>query len=682
MSTDLSGQVPVAEAEVDRVVVTAKLDGDRNQIVPSLGATEYRIGDNQIGEQSQGANASFNQVVLRAPGVVQDSFGQLHVRGEHANLQYRINDVLLPEGISGFGQELDTRFIRSLSLITGSLPAQYGFRTAGIIDIQTKNGTEKIDNELSTYGGSFGTIKPSLQLGGGGGKWNFYFTGSYFQSELGIENPTPSSRAIHDHTEQSKLFGYGSYLINSTSRISLFVSASNSQFQIPNTPGLEPVFGLTGVPTFDSSKLNEMQSEKNAYAIVAYQKSIGALNLQLAVYTRYSQTYFKPDVAGDLIFNGVASRVDRSLFSNGLQADASYLLNSQHTLRAGLHATVNRARGNSAVAVFPTDADGNQASPNPFTISDGTSKTGVLFGIYVQDEWKPLPKLTVNYGLRYDISSAFLYEAQLDPRINLVYELTASSSLHAGYARYFTPPPPELVNRATLAKFANTTNAPEVVQNSDIRSESAHYFDVGISSKILPGLQVGVDAYYKSAKNQLDSGQFGQALILSPFNYANGRVYGIEFSTTYNYKSLSAYANLAISRAEGRRITSGQFEFGRHELDYISNHWVHLDHDQTYTASAGVSYKWRDTLFLVDVLSGSGLRRGFANTEHLPAYFPVNLGLVQNFKIPKVGKFRARFDLVNVFDQVYQIRDGSGIGVGAAQYGTRRGFFGGLAFDF
>ena len=682
LALDLQGQDQVADPGGDRVVVTAKLDDDRNQIVPSLGATEYRIGDNQIGEQSQGANASFNQVVLRAPGVVQDSFGQLHVRGEHANLQYRINDVLLPEGISGFGQELDTRFIQSLSLITGSLPAQYGFRTAGIIDLQTKNGTEKVDNEVSMYGGSFGTIKPSMQLGGGGGKWNFYFTGSYFQSELGIENPTPSASAIHDHTEQYKLFGYGSYLIDSTSRISLFVSATNSQFQIPNTPGLEPVFGLTGVPTFDSSKLNETQSEKNAYAILAYQKSIGALNLQLAAFTRYSKTSFQPDVTGDLIFNGVASQVARSLFSNGLQADASYLLNAKHTLRAGVLATFNRARSSSDVAVFPTNTNGNQASTDPFTISDGHSKTGILFGIYVQDEWRPIPKLTVNYGLRYDISSAYLYEAQLDPRINFVYELTSSTSLHAGYARYFTPPPLELVNRATLAKFANSTDAPEVHQNSEVRSESAHYFDLGVSSKILPGLQVGGDAYYKSAKNQLDDGQFGRALILSPFNYANGRIYGIEFSSTYNYKSLSAYANLAISRAEGRRITSGQFEFSQEELNYISNHWVHLDHCQTYTASAGVSYKWRDTLFLVDLLYGSGLRRGFANTDHLPAHYPLNVGIVQTFKIPKLGKFRARFDLVNVFDQAYQLRDGSGIGVGAAQYGTRRGFFGGLAYDF
>ncbi len=605
-------------------------------------------------------------------------------RGEHSNLQYRINDVLphpreFPDVRPGARHLLHSV---ALAHPPGLCPAQYGFRTAGIIDITTKNGTEKVDNELSLYGGSFNTFKPALQLGGGAGKWNYYFSGSYFQSDLGIENPTSSRAAIHDHTEQLKIFGYASYLIDPTSRLSIFLSASGSRFQIPNTPGLTPGFELSGVPHFDSSRLNETQTEKNAYAIVAYQKSLGALSLQLAAFSRYSQTQFEPDPAGDLMFNGVASQIERRLLSNGMQADFSFVANPTNTVRAGVIATVDRAGANSNLAVFPTDAGGSQASDIPFTIRDNNSKTGVLFGVYAQDEWKPLPKLTVNAGVRYDISSAYLYEAQLNPRVNLVYELSPATSFHVGYARYFTPPPLELVNPATLSKFANTTNAPEVFRNSAVRSESAHYFDAGFNTKPLTGLQLGVDAYYKSARNQLDDGQFGQAVILSPFNYAYGRIYGVEFSATYNFKNFSAYANFAISRAQGKQITSGQFEFGRDELAYISNHWVSLDHDQTYTASAGVSYRWHDTLFLADLLYGSGLRRGFANTGHLPAYFPVNLGLVQNFKIPGLGKFRARLDLVNVFDQVYQLRDGSGIGVGAAQYGPRRGIFAGLAYEF
>ena len=81
-----------------------------------------------------------NQVIMQAPDVAQDSFGQFHVRGEHNGLQYRLNGIILPEGISVFGQSLDPRLISSLTLVTGALPAEFGLRTAGIIDLKTKSG--------------------------------------------------------------------------------------------------------------------------------------------------------------------------------------------------------------------------------------------------------------------------------------------------------------------------------------------------------------------------------------------------------------------------------------------------------------------------------------------------------------------------------------------------------------
>src|SRR5881275_2400349 len=119
-------------ATAESVVVTSQeLDISREQIVPSLGATRYTVGPDRLDQQAQGEDASFNQTILRFPGVAQDSFGQLHLRGEHANLQYRLNDVLLPEGIAGFGQELETRFADNISLITGALPAQLDFGRPG-----------------------------------------------------------------------------------------------------------------------------------------------------------------------------------------------------------------------------------------------------------------------------------------------------------------------------------------------------------------------------------------------------------------------------------------------------------------------------------------------------------------------------------------------------------------------
>src|SRR5437762_13846303 len=177
------------------VVTSEELDISREQIVPSLGATRYTVGPDRLNQQAQGQDASFNQTILRFPGVAQDSFGQLHLRGEHANLQYRINDVLLPEGITGFGQELSTRFADNVSLITGALPAQFGFRTTGVIDVHTKTGAEFAGGEASVQVGSFDTIMPSFEYGGVSGRLTYYMTGSYVHN--GIDRKSTRLNSSH-----------------------------------------------------------------------------------------------------------------------------------------------------------------------------------------------------------------------------------------------------------------------------------------------------------------------------------------------------------------------------------------------------------------------------------------------------------------------------------------------------
>jgi outer membrane receptor protein involved in Fe transport len=664
------------------VDVVEKLDEARNSIVPSLGATSYSIPAAQIQLQSQGDNAPVNQTILRAPGVAQDSFGQLHVRGEHNNLQFRINGILLPEGITGFGQELDSRFISSVSLIDGALPAQFGFKTAGIIDIQTKDGTQLQGGDASFYGGSNSHLEPSFQYGGAQGKWTWYTEADFTHDTLGIENPTPKTDAIHDITNQYRIFAYGSYLIDDTSRITLFGGSSYQDYQIPNNPGQAPAFTYKGISDFDSSDLDENQHQQNSYGVLAYQKSFDTFNLQAALFERYSTVLFTPDTEGDLIFNGLAGRENHSLNSQGLQIDASDALNDQHTLRFGLSATLSEQRADDPLAVFPADASGAQTSDTPITIQQGDYKAAWLYGAYLQDEWKITPALTFNYGGRFDIVDQFDHQNQFSPRANLTLQATSSTTLHAGYAKYFTPPSFEAVNQRDVAATNNTTSQFAVQQDDPVRAERADYFDAGATQQIGPDFRVGLDGYYKEAENQIDSGQFGAAIIETEFNYKKGNVYGLELTTSYDHAGFSAYGNIALSRAEGTDIDSQQFQFDPAELAYIKNHWIYLDHNQAVTASAGLAYTWNNTRLYTDFLYGNGLRAGFANLQKLPPYYPLNLGIEQKIPPTKTESVKLRFDVVNILDQVYQLRTGTGVGVGAPQYGPRRAFYGGLSFDF
>ena len=686
---------PAAAATTTVEVTAAHLKNARIELSPKVGTTIYSIDSHMVEMLGQGENTPFNEVLLRLPGVAQDSkaSGSLHVRDDHANVQYRINGVQLPESISGFGQSIDTRLIEQTDFITGALPAQFGLRTAGIIDIQTKEVGTKPGGRVGLMVGSRGYVQPSGELFGSVDKFNYYLSGSSLSNEIGIENPQPSRNALHDKTRQDKTFGNLSYFVDDATRLGLMFGAYRGRFQFPNNPDQTPKFSLTGASdanagttSVPSSLVNENQREANRFAVVSLQKSLGDVNFQASAFHQYSELHFLPDAAGDLIFNGVASDTLRANSASGVQFDLSYKLGATHTLRSGLAYARQRTRSDNTVAVFPVDATGAQSSTDPISIVDNSSQTGKLSSIYVQDEWHISKPLTLNYGLRFDKVQAYVNEQQWSPRVNLAYQFDKGTAVHAGYSRYFTPPPQELASQTSINLYANTTNAPEIRNSDNVKSERTHYFDLGISHQASKQLTLTADLYYKRINNLLDEGQFGQALILSPFNYEKGYAKGLELSSIYAEKNWGGYLNVTFQKAQGTRIVSGQSLFSADKLAYIAEHYVHLDHDQTVSVSSGGHYHFGDSQISADLLYGSGLRNtpsGAApNSGALPHYTMVNAAFTHNWKLSADNKLEGRIALINLFDKSYLLRDGTGVGVGAPQYGARRTIYAGVSTSF
>jgi outer membrane receptor protein involved in Fe transport len=736
---------PAAQAAAQLAAKNAVFDQARGNIFTTVGTNSDTISHDTIQDLPGGTNRSVEQVLLQLPGVSLDSAasGSLHVRNDHANLQFRINGVLLPDGVTGFGSIFDTSFIGSMSLVTGALPAEYGLRTTGLVDITTRTDLFNNSGSVGVYGGSHGTITPSIEYGGTFGSTcptststltykapaaasdcfagvQYYFTGRYTQNTVGIENPTPAYNAIHDFTQQDKGFAYMSAIVDPTTRVSLIAGTSYNNFQIPNNPGQPTnpaVPSAFGVTNFNSATLNENQVEKTQFAVMSVQKSVDGFDGQLSYFTRYNELRFTPDPIGDLLINGVASDIGRISYTNGIQGDGSYKLNASHTLRAGFSVSAEQATVENTSLVENLDPTGTFGVEPPIGITDNVSKLGWLAGVYVQDEWKVTDQFTINAGLRFDQMDQFVSANQFSPRLSFTYKPFENTTFHAGYARYFTPP--VLVEAAPVntALFNNTTGA--VPGPSDpVLPERSHYFDAGVDQKFKFGcgsdpkscstLELGVDAYYKIATDLIDNGQFGQALVLSAFNYARGYNEGIEFKTKFTSGNFQAYGNVAVAQQRANDPVSNQFLFdnttplatlgGLTELQYLQTHFIYTDHNQFVTASAGALYSfcgrpataaeafgddgfsWCGFKVSADMIYGSGLRAGDANIDTVPSYTQVNVGIKREFLLPNDPKpMTVRFDVVNLFDKIYEIRDGSGIGVFAPQFGPRRGFFLGIS---
>ena len=707
---------------------TQNLDQRRDDVLlPKTGTNNYRITQQDIANLPQGISAPVKNIELQFPGVYQDSTasGDLHVRNDHANVQYRINGILLPDGVSGFAQLLDPSFIGSMQLLTGALPAQYGLHTVGVFDITTKSGPALAGGEYGVYGGSHDTISPYFNYGGVIGHTEYFTSGRFLSTGLGLENPTNSIDAIHDISKQGRFFAYTSTLLDPSTRFVTMTGMSESRYQIPNNPG-QPTnnggftgpaggpYSAFGFTDFNTANINQNQYEKNAYAVAAWQRHVGDIDMQLAYYSRYSDLHFVPDPIGDLVTNNVASDVFRSTFLNGISGDFAYRLNDQHTIRTGFftNAEYTQIRNLSTVQPLDPNDPAGEAIDAPFNILDTDNKMGYQLGAYVQDEFRITDKLTANYGLRFDQIYQYVDANQLSPRASLTYKPWWGTTLHAGYARYFTPPEQVLGRTVPNGLFDNTTAAPASLNMGSILPERSNVYDAGIVQEVLPqcepatsdmplkaqaaakncpSLQFGLDAYYKRAKDLIDDGQFGQAYTLTAFNYAEGENYGIEWTTRYREGNFAFDMNWAYAKQKATTVVSNQSLFTPDDLAFLASHWIYTDHDQRWTGSARVAYRFDPTWGLLDGTTvsatgifGSGLRTGDDNVGQLPSYYQINLGASHEFT-PPPGWFindrpiTVRFDVVNVTDDIYLIRNGSGIGVFAPQYGPRRGYFFGLS---
>ena len=290
-----------------------------NNLTPSLGANTYTVSREAIENQPGGTNTPLDKVLLQAPGISQDADvqGGIHIRNEHANIAYRFNGILLPEGVQGFGQVLESNFIGNMTLLTGALPAQYGLRTAGVLDITTHIPNTRGTGSVSTYGGSHETISPSFDYGGVVGQTEYFATGRYWGSDIGLNNTIPDRQAIHDNTAQARGFAYMSTLLDPQTRFSSIFGAWQGKFQIPNTPGNFPAFTVANTGPFqnNSATLNENQYESNVVGVMAWQRSTLEYDAQLAYFTRYNSVHFTPGSQGDIVFNGIASNVFRGRIS-------------------------------------------------------------------------------------------------------------------------------------------------------------------------------------------------------------------------------------------------------------------------------------------------------------------------------------------------------------------------------
>jgi outer membrane receptor protein involved in Fe transport len=668
--------VTLDSEEVLTLPVSASRIRGQNGLSPS-GTNKYTLTAKDITNLPQGDATPLNEVMLQMPGVALDQNQEIHIRGEHMGIQYQLNGIMLPLDINNdptFTQLLNSYFVKNVSLIDGVLPAQYGYRTSGVIDIHSRDGCDAgAKNNLTILGGQRDTTQSAFQLGGCNSDFSYYVTGLFQQSNLGLSSAVPAPDPIHDAVTLGQGFGYFTWSPGPTTKVSLITGMTLSFNQFPNQPDQPPQFQLYHLnpADFPSSAINSGLNQQDYYGVLALSGSpSSSVDYQIAYSSHYNSLTFYPDPASDLIYQGISSDVFTSDLSNTLQGDLIFRWGS-HSLRTGFYLGEYGVESDQTSQVFPIVM--GTPTNKPITVASTLNKINLVYGIYVQDDWQLTDKWSVNFGSRWDRVTGFTVDSQFSPTINFVYKPRADTVLHAGFARNFQVPNFQNVSSGIYKQFAGTTGTAgnSLSGNASPFAETDYTWDAGFTHQFTSTLAYAQDNYFRIDRHYLDEGQFGFVPIDAPFNYVRGYGGGTEHSLTYNLENFAARINAFVAREEDIGVASGQYNFPADEVAHIDRHFFVLDHTPLVGASGGAAYRWHEYQFTFDGLFSSGLRGGFANETQLPKVWQFDLSGARDFDVPKIGKFTNRIILLNIFDRTNLIRPANGIGVFQAAYGPR-----------
>src|SRR5450631_141926 len=619
------------------------------------------------------------------PGVAVDQNQQIHIRNtEGPQFQYQINGLLVPLDINTnppLLSMINPRFIKQLDLQVGVLPARYSYATGGVVDMQTKDGCEAQGRDATLFVGQRDTVQPTAEMSGCSSSTGYYVSALYGQSNTAFSSATPGPTPIHDSTQSGQAFGFFSYALDSTTQLSLVLSAASSNNQLPNVPGLAPQYALAGAGSLPSAKIDSSLNFRDALAMFALSgKSAYGWSYTLAYSAHTISENFRPDDAAELIYQGVASTASHTDVDNTVEGDLAFQ-NGAHGVGTGFYLGEYRVTADDTSLLFPVDPITQLTGETPLSISNNAHAINVVSGLYVNDLWTINDRLRANFGLRRDALTGFTSNHQIDPTMNVAFGVTSNTTVHAGFARYMQVPSFQGISPTAAAAFANTTAAGPGGIATPL-TEDDYEWDVGAIHHFSKRLTLSVDNYYERTRHYLDTGQFGVVPIFAPFNYGHGYIWGSETALNYRGSALSAYVNLTVGTNMQKGVSTGQFNFPADELSYIDNHYIVLDHQPHFGSSAGLVYDHRVYSVSVDAIYGSGLRAGFADEEKLPPVIQFNLGAQRKFTIPGVGELVNRVTVLNVFDRVNLIRPAEGIGIFQSAYGPRLTFYDSLTLRF
>jgi len=636
----------------------------------------------------QGDDRPITEVVTTQPGFVQDAFGNVYARGNHANIQYQIDGIPIPDSVGSlFAQAIPVRLIDSLEILSGGMPAEFGNRLAAVVNINTRRGGIAPEGVVQIRYGSFQTVEASAFYGRSIGKFSFFVGGSYMQSQRMLDPPSITP-ILHDDGRNGRAFLRLDWAPTSRDRIELFANYAHNFFQVPIDPTVVPLDPLRPnfvrpVDAFGNSSAgfvphdtDATESEHELFLTASWIHSFEKRGqLQIAPYYKMSYGALDSDpmhALGALADPGsTVSDVDRRADHMGGVIHYS-LGRGNHLLKSGMQ--IDYLRGRTDFTQFVRDDTSPSGGIDAQLGGSGSDRTDALLaGFYLQDRWD-YGRLGIQYGARWDWQHVLLSNGEtsdhvgVSPRVGVSFAFLKELIGRAFVGVNFQPPSP--LDAGNAARALGVVPVGGVVPY-DIQAETNLYGELGLTARLFKRLKLGAVGWGRYAWNQLDNVAIGQTNLIANYNFQRGRAVGVELTADFVFRDwLTAFANMSWLIAQGQGVSSAKFLFDAEQL--ADQSWQTLDHAQTWTANAGFTLQHSGASFTTLASYGSGLRTGPTNDQSVPQHIRFDATLQYSFDMIPL-KPRLAIDVINLFDAHYAYRIGNAF-VGSSYAAPRSAF--------
>jgi outer membrane receptor protein involved in Fe transport len=595
-SVDLESTVPLGldfSLSITAAAAAVTVSTDNSAMLESDRTSSDTDLNQAILERPLGAvpSRAIESMVASTPGFVTDDNGRMHPRGSESQVQYVIDGVPVTDNLSAiFSTSLDARTLRTVEVLTGGIPAEFGDRLAGVINVNTRSGLEgPTQGGLSFSGGSFSTGEIAADFSTHTKKFGFLSNLSTTTSQRYLDPPTLDN--FHNFGRTGKGFFRLDYQLDQNNTVRGVFTFGGSNFQVPNRLTQE----LAGQDQRERLRDN---SQSINYQHIFSPNTVA----QFSLFNRYS----KSGLSSNSTSSPVVASQNRTLKNYGGIGSLS-LTRGSHNGKFGGQVTITPLDEN--FSFYPTvhfddlmDDQGN-VFPNPinnFTVAHpflfNGKKTGRTLSAYVQDRFPLFKNFTLDAGVRYDNYKLLISEQALSPRIGAAYFIPRTqTTLHASYNRLFQPPPAEnllLASSPEAAAISPIAVLQGITTIRPILPDKEHAFEVGIQQLLTRYFRANLTLYQKRIKNFSDKDQFFETGVIFPIAISSGRVTGeevrLESTEIQGFHGFLSYAN---ARAYGVTPINGGLFLGENTQSLqIAGLKFPNDHDQRNEAQFQLGY--------------------------------------------------------------------------------------------